>query len=77
MLAIAESRHPGTKHFKNLFNYDHLIGHAQAISRVCHDTAQEMIDELHDGPELTSGLRKLWEAKNCFVLQVLLDEDRL
>ena len=26
-----------------------------------------MIEELDDGPELTTGLRKLLEAKDCFV----------
>lgn len=28
-----------------------------------------MIRELPDGPELTAGLRKLLEAKDCFVRQ--------
>jgi hypothetical protein len=26
-----------------------------------------MVDDLPDGPELTAGLRKLLEAKDCFV----------
>jgi hypothetical protein len=30
-----------------------------------------MISELPDGPELTAGLRKLLEAKDCFVRQAL------
>ena len=77
MLAIGEDRHPGTRHFKNLFNFDHLTGHARAISFECHDLAQGMIDELKDGPELSAGLRKLWEAKNNFVLQSLIDQDKL
>ena len=33
----------------------------------CAQTAEGMIEELPDGPELTVGLRKLLEAKDCFV----------
>ncbi|GEM_PF-4892334 len=34
-----------------------------------------MLDELDDGPELTAGLHKLTEAKDCFVRQSLADSD--
>lgn len=30
-----------------------------------------MVDQLPDGPELTAGLRKLLEAKDCFVRAAL------
>jgi hypothetical protein len=33
--------------------------------------AEAMIVELPDGPELTAGLRKLLEAKDCFVRAAL------
>jgi hypothetical protein len=67
-MVIPEHRHPGTRHFQPLFAYEHLPLHLQAVSKPVHDTAQLMIDTLADGPELTEGLRKLWEAKNSFVV---------
>ena len=60
-------RHPSTTHFEPLFAYDHLPPHLQAVSKPCHDLAEQMIDALPDGPELTAGLRKLLEAKDCYV----------
>jgi hypothetical protein len=51
--------------------------HARMLSQIISETAQTMIDELNDGPELTSGLRRLWDAKNNFVLQAFIDEGRL
>ena len=33
-----------------------------------------LLTRLDDGPELTAGLRKLLEAKDCFVRQSLADE---
>jgi len=60
-------RHTSTVQIARFFAYDHLPAHLQAISRPCHDLAEEMIGALPDGPELTAGLRKLLEAKDCFV----------
>jgi hypothetical protein len=60
-------RHPGVVSIAKHFQFDHLPEHLQAISKPCHDLAVAMTDELHDGPELTAGLRKLLEAKDCFV----------
>ncbi|AOT27284.1 hypothetical protein KNT58_gp70 [Mycobacterium phage Fortunato] len=37
----------------------------------CH--RDKMLELLQDGPELAAGLRKLLEAKDCFVRQALLD----
>ena len=65
---IAPDRHAETRHFGPMFAYDHLPSHLQAVSKPCHDLAQQMIDQLPDGPELTAGLRSLWEAKNSFVV---------
>lgn len=67
-----EGRHPGTQHFGPMFDFEHLPEHLRGISQQCHDLAETMIAELPDGPELTAGLRKLWEAKNCFVMARLL-----
>lgn len=65
---IPEGRHPATEHFRPLFHYSHLPEHLQAVSKPIHDVAAHMIATLPDGPELTVGLRKLWEAKNSFVV---------
>lgn len=62
-----QNRHPSTQHFAPLFAYGHLPEHLQAISASCHNLAVSMILDLPDGPELTAGLRKLLEAKDCFV----------
>jgi hypothetical protein len=37
------------------------------ISRACGELARQMDIELEEGPEKTAGLRKLLEAKDCFV----------
>lgn len=52
------------------FNYRHLPPPLAAVSRRCYDVAIVMAREL-DGPELTAGLRKLLEAKDCFVRAAL------
>jgi hypothetical protein len=40
-------------------------------SEACAALADEMADALPSGPELTTGLRKLLEAKDCFVRAAL------
>lgn len=60
-------RHSATVQIARHFEYEHLPVQLQTISRPCHDLAQDMVDSLLDGPELTAGLRKLLEAKDCFV----------
>jgi hypothetical protein len=60
-------RHPATEHLLQFFAYDHLPQHLQDISAGSFLLAQDMTTMLPDGPELTSGLRKLLEAKDCFV----------
>lgn len=71
----ATGRHPSTAHLAQYFEYEHLPTQLQPLSRLCHDLAQDMVDALPDGPELTAGLRKLLEAKDCFV-RAGLDVDR-
>ena len=60
-------RHPATTGLLRWFEYDHLPERLQIVSQICHDSAHEMVRQLPDGPELTTGLRKLLEAKDCFV----------
>jgi len=54
--------------FETHFRYDHLPDHLQAVSKVFHDAFQELRHLCTEGPELTSAVRKLWEAKNSAVL---------
>ncbi len=62
-----EGRHPATQQIARYFAYEHLPEPQQTISAYSHHLAEAMIRELPDGPELTTGLRKLLEAKDCFV----------
>jgi len=66
-----DGRHPATAGIARYFEYGHLPAHLQEVSAPCGDLAQAMIDALPDGPELSAGLRKLLEAKDCFVRAAL------
>lgn len=65
-------RHPATQQIARFFTYDHLPTAAlRELSARCEHLASLMIRDLPDGPELTTGLRKLLEAKDCFVRAAL------
>lgn len=49
------------------FEYAHLPEHLQAISKGICELAKEMDATLPNGAEKSAGLRKLLEAKDCFV----------
>ncbi|MFC7794631.1 hypothetical protein [Streptomyces cinereoruber] len=53
------------------FAYDHLPSHLAQISAPFHMLAHGMADQLPPGPELSAGLRKLLEAKDCMVRAAL------
>jgi len=63
--------HPATRAILRYFAWEHLPPHLQAVSRPIGDLAREMAERLPQGPELTVGLRKLLEAKDCFVRAAL------
>jgi len=71
MTKVAEGRHPGTVSIIRQFAWGHLPEKLQAISRPCADLAIQTMRLTPDGPELTAGLRKLLEAKDCFVRAAL------
>lgn len=48
-------------------------GTLREVSRQLADVAAWMTGALGEGPELTTGLRKLLEAKDCFVRQAVID----
>jgi hypothetical protein len=67
-------RHPATRQaMLRLTPNPNLSGPAADVARVLWETGKDLVAVLKDGPELSDGLRKLWEAKNCLVLQALLD----
>jgi hypothetical protein len=65
------NRHPGTVHLLGFFEYEHLPERLREVSAPCVQLADDMVRSLPDGPELTAGLRKLLEAKDCFVRAAL------
>jgi hypothetical protein len=64
--------HVATAAILRYFAYDHLPeGPLRTASLRCHALAHGMANDLPSGPELTAGLRKLLEAKDCFVRAAL------
>jgi hypothetical protein len=61
-------RHPATQQILRWFDYTHLPeGGPRRVSSFFADFAETITCILPDGPELTTGLRKLLEAKDCMV----------
>lgn len=60
--------HPAIVEIMDHFDYNHLPPHLRTVSRELAEVAEAMV-EYHEltGPEVTVGLRKLLEAKDCFV----------
>lgn len=70
-------RHPSVAHFEPLFEFAHLpAGTPRDTSAAVAGLALDMLSVLGDGPELSAGLRKLLEAKDCLVRQSILDRRR-
>jgi len=63
--------HPSTAQILRYFAWDHLPERLQVVSRPFGDLAAMMVNSLPQGPELTAGLRKLLEAKDCAVRAAL------
>lgn len=57
------------------FEYKHLPEHLQEISAPFHFLAHRMVALLSSNPERSAGLRKLLEAKDCFVRAKLYKSD--
>ncbi len=53
------------------FEYGHLPDNLQPVSKSLADVAVLMDQLLIDSPEKSAGLRKLLEAKDCFVRAAL------
>lgn len=62
--------HPSSAAILRYFDFQHLPAELQAISEPFHTLAHDLAGKL-SGPELTAGLRKLLEAKDCMVRAAL------
>lgn len=60
-------RHPAVEHVLQFFSTEHLPEHLRGIAEECSALAKKMATDIEDNPELAAGLRKLLEAKDCFV----------
>lgn len=69
--AVGGIQHPATAQVLRHFRYAHLPPELQEVSRRCAELAEHMAATVPGGPELTAGLRKLLEAKDCFVRAAL------
>lgn len=70
---MALHNHPAVQHMLDQFGWSHLPEHLQRVSRPMAEMAQLMAGQLEHSPEMTAGLRKLLEAKDCFVRQAVMD----
>ena len=53
------------------FKFEHLPQRLQEVSKPIGELARQVDEALPDGPEKSAGLRKLLEAKDCFVRAAL------
>ena len=73
---MAPQRHPATLQLLRWFDADHLPeGLPRNVSVMVGNTARLLADVLPNGPELSTGLRKLLEAKDCLV-RAAIDAER-
>ena len=63
---------PHTAQLLSFFEYAHLPPNLQAVSKPLCELAVSMDKSLPASAELTAGLRKLLEAKDCFVRAALI-----
>lgn len=62
--------HPAVAATLRFFEFEHLPAHLQEISKPFHELAWAMAMRL-EGPQLTNGLQRLLEAKDCMVRAAL------
>ena len=67
---VSRNPRPSTEAILRDFAYEHLPPALQEVSRPFAELALDMATRL-EGPELTAGLRKLLEAKDCMVRAAL------
>ena len=72
---LVATLHPGVRALLVYFAFEHLPARLRSVSAPCADLAHEMAVILPSDPETTTGLRKLLEAKDCFVRAALPKPD--
>lgn len=70
------NRHPSEEAVLRFFEYDHLPEPLKSVAARCAVLATNMADFIESDPELTVGLRKLLEAKDCFVRAVVVSVNK-
>lgn len=70
------NRHPSEELILRFFEYAHLPEPLKSVAAQCAVLANNMSDFIESDPELTAGLRKLLEAKDCFVRAMVVQENR-
>ena len=70
------NRHTAVIQMMRLFTYSHLPPNLQSVSKPICDLAWDMVNRIPDTPMLTRGLDKLWEAKNCLVMAVVVEDEK-
>ena len=60
-----------TTNVDRFFTYEHLPLDLQKVSKPLAELAKAMDEILPDGSEKSAGMRKLLEAKDCFVRSAL------
>jgi len=71
----APAYHPSVAAIMRWFEASHLGDGAKAISGACGALAKYLATRLPANPETTAGLRKLLEAKDCFVRAFLAGQE--
>ena len=67
MTTEAMPLHPDVEALLRFFQFEHLPPSLQGASAECSRLAHAMAGTLPQNAELMAGLRKLLEAKDCFV----------
>lgn len=70
------ARHFSVEAVTQYFTFEHLPPHLRPVSEACANLVTEILNQIpEDSPELTVGLRKVLEAKDCFVRAALKPTD--
>ena len=67
--------HPAVRGILRWFDHAHLPADLRVVAAPVHDLAWSMAESLPPDPELTTGLRKLLEAKDALVRAALAARD--
>lgn len=71
-----EHRHPSVVQITRFFEYNHFPEPLHTLAYQCASLKDIMLANIEDDPELVVGLRKLLEAKDCFVRAKVAEENR-